>query len=58
MVSKVWTKEQINHLEISYNHEMKVSPAILAFNVRKTLSQVKNKLSELGLRNRIKGEKY
>lgn len=58
MVSKVWSKSQIDHLKDSYDDGMHVSPAILAVNVHKTLAQVKNKLSELGLRNRIKGEKY
>lgn len=58
MVIRFWTKEQDTYLKDNYNDRVKVSPAILAWNLGCILKQVINRMSVLGIRKRINTERY
>jgi hypothetical protein len=52
--TKFWTKEKDDYLRKNYDaHKMRVDPAILAMNLHTRVDRVINRLSKLGLRNRL-----
>jgi hypothetical protein len=52
--TKFWTKKKDNYLRKNYDaHKMRVDPAILAMNLHTRVDRVINRLSKLGLRNRL-----
>lgn len=55
---RVWTALEEAHLKEFYNDQVKISPAILAYKVHKTLRETINRLSKLGLRNRMEKDKW